>query len=110
MDLRKWAADNNCTQSSIKGVLSIINKYYGENLYIDARTLMRTPTNVNCVRIGLNGFYWHQRLDFCLKHCFAALNKPLDISIYVNMDGLPIFNSSTKCWPILFNVFEYVEI
>lgn len=57
------------------------------------------------------GSYWHQGLEFCLKSALKNLRSPLTISINVNIDGLPIYKSSTKnVWPILFNIQELPNI
>lgn len=71
--------------------------------------------NSNCITIvelDTNGsLYWHQSLEICLRTCFKQLNRNLDISININIDGLPLHNSTTKTfWPILFNIHEYPHI
>lgn len=123
-DLRIWAADHNITQAALKGVVFIINKHYNAGVRTDPRTIMKTPETVNIVshqqinppitctdvlrfRKKLNiSKYWHQGLETCLRVCFKHLREDIVIRININIDGLPVHNSTTKCfWPILFNVY-----
>lgn len=81
-----------------------------EHLPKDARTLLQTPRAVQWQACG-NGQYWHCGIDVYLRNFFHDLSQDLTISINVNMDGLPVFNSSKiEFWPILINVFEMKDI
>lgn len=97
-------------QVALKSIVKIINLHLHQNLPVDPRTLMRTPRSVDIIKSG-NDSYWHQGLGICLKNCFKYLEENISISLNINIDGLPIHNSSNKsAWPILFNVQEYLGI
>jgi hypothetical protein len=104
-DLRKWTVLNNITQSALKALIRVINENFNQSMPIDPRTIMKTPKSVNFVQIGNGanpGFYWHQGLEFCLRNCFKNLTENISISININIDGLPLYNSSNKnFWPVL---------
>lgn len=72
---------------------------------------MRTPRTINTVQLADGAEYWHQGVATCLRGHFRDLSTDLTVSVNVNIDGLPIFNSATKCfWPILVNVHEFPEL
>lgn len=110
-EIREWTANYNISQTALKAVVKIMNNNFLANISSDPRTIMKTPKSQNFVKIGNEGTYWHQGLEFCLRNCFKNITKPISISINVNIDGLPIHKSTLKCfWPILFNIFEYPNI
>ena len=59
-DLRNWAAEYNCTLSSVTALLKILGKHNIEGLPLDSRTLLKTPHIVsqlecfggNCIYMG----------------------------------------------------------
>lgn len=68
---------------------------------------MRTPRNIRIVEMSENGRYWHQGLENCLQKALEQLDRPLSISLNINIDGLPVHKSSTKnFWPILCQIHE----
>lgn len=51
--------------------------------------------------------YWYRGITPCLKTAFAKLYDDLEIELEFNIDGQPIFNSSSyEFWPILVFVHE----
>lgn len=55
----------------------------------------------------MGGQYWHYGLQKCLEDVYYDTKMSHDISININIDGLPIFKSSKNAfWPILFNINE----
>lgn len=113
-DLRKWTATFNIPQVALKAMVKILNENFHADIPTDPRTIMKTPRNVNFIKIGNGtdgGMYWHQGLEFCLRNCFKDVALPISISININIDGLPIYKSASKqFWPVLFNVHEYPKI
>lgn len=112
-DIRKWVADFNISHAALRKLLCIMNDNCAElfTLPSDPRTLMKTPNETQIEKIGSNGAYWHQGVETCLRRCFQLLEKDLSISLNINVDGLPLYNSSNSCfWPILFNIHDYPEI
>lgn len=110
--LAKWALKFNINHMAMKDLLEIINKRFGKNAFLpeDPRTLLKTPQTVTLMPLS-DGEYWHHGLDNCLKKTFAKLSGPISISLNINIDGLPIFNSSkVEFWPILFNIAEMTKV
>lgn len=107
-NLKNWALQFNINQSAMKVLIQIINERLDKNvLPQDPRTLMETPQTIETIHVG-DGEYWHNGLQFCLQHIFAKISSPIDISLNINMDGLPIFKSSKdEFWPILANIAEF---
>lgn len=110
--LRKWANNYSIHQNALKPLLQNLNHYFSAQLPKDPRTLMFTPAQSSLQIIPLSGgLYWHQGLEYCLRVCFATLDKPISIAINFNVDGLPLYNSSRdQFWPILFNIYEMPHI
>lgn len=68
---------------------------------------MRTPRNIHIVELSENERYWHQGLENCLRNALKQLDRPYSISLNINIDGLPVYKSSTKnFWPILCKIHE----
>lgn len=77
------------------------------NIPKSSKTLLQTPTQKTVTKtLSNNGKYWH----FGLKNIFEAIafcgiSLPALIELKINIDGIPIFNSSTsQCWPILCSI------
>lgn len=101
--LAGWAVNNNCSRSCVNSLLSIL-KANGLDLPKDARTLMKTPRNVN-TQEKCGGSYIYYGIAKSVidqikkKKVFPELHS---IELFVNIDGLPLFKSSkTQLWPIL---------
>lgn len=110
--LRKWANNYNIRQNALKPLMQNLNHYFNAQLPKDPRTFLCTPVKPSLKIIPLcGGLYWHQGLEYCLRSCFATLNKSISIAINFNVDGLPLYNSSRdQFWPILFNVHDMPHI
>lgn len=102
IDVKKWANDFNITQRAVKEILKLINKRLPNALPVDPRTLMRTPTTIVIHQIG-EGLqqYWHQGLEFILRNCYKYIKNMniSNVSININIDGLPIYKSSSAKLP-----------
>lgn len=112
--LQTWATENAATHTSIKGLLNIFNKHFPNlNLPTDARTLMETPRSLPITSgEGLNGEYFHYGMEKALLNAlqYAAVTVS-KINLNINIDGLPLFQSSRKeFWPILVNIHEMKNI
>lgn len=110
--LREWVVDYNISQRALRALIQILKIAYNDKkLPKDPRTIMKTPRSVEVTKMSDGSEYWHQGLEICLRNCFKDFSADKTISINLNIDGLPLFNSATKCfWPILFNIFEHPEI
>lgn len=114
--LKKWALDHNITHIALKDLMKIVNIRFVDKgasstiLPEDPRTLLQTPQTVTLMPLS-DGEYWHYGLKKCLEKIFRKLDKPITISVNINIDGLPLFQSSnTDFWPILFNITEMPKV
>ncbi|KAF9406798.1 hypothetical protein HW555_012937 [Spodoptera exigua] len=52
-----------------------------------------------------SGQYWHYGFEVCIRDFFHDVKDDEEIYIKINIDGLPIFNSSkNEFWPIIFTI------
>lgn len=109
-EIASWALVHNITQSALKNLLSILKKKLPiENLPADPRTLLKTPREKICNLIDSdNEHYWHYGLKKVLHEALISIeNIQAEYSLNVNIDGLPMFRSSTESfWPILVEISE----
>lgn len=110
-EIRNWAIEFHISQVAVTSLAGILNSRLDLNLPNDARTIMRTPRNIRIIEMSDNGRYWHQGFENCLLKALEQLDRPISISLNINIDGLPIHKSSTKnFWPILCKIHEFPEI
>lgn len=109
-DIRMLALDDMIKHSTLNKLLQIFKKHIPDcELPSDARTLLRTPRNVKVHKNG-DGNYWHYGLEKALTNVLSSVNIN-QISISINIDGLPMFKSSSMSfWPILVNIHECSHI
>ena len=102
--LAKWAVENNCTRSSINQLLQILRES-GHILPKDSRTLLQTP-QVIITEDKCNGTYKYFGMKEQLIHFHKeSLSHLSHINLIVNVDGVPLFKSSSQqFWPILVSV------
>lgn len=105
--LRKWASEYQITQSALKSLISVLNTHLNADLPKDPRTLMKTPRTVEILDLQDNGKYWHHGLENGLRNRLKHITTDMELSININIDGLPIYKSSPNhFWPILANIHE----
>lgn len=113
-DLRRWAIQHQITHLALKDLLAILRSLGVEYLPKDSRTFLKTPTNVASTIVPMDqgeSEYWHFGLQKCLENISDQLDVYNEISLVINMDGLPIHKSSKlEFWPILCRVYENIEI
>lgn len=109
-DLQQWSAENSITLSSLSGLLRILNRDIPKlNLKKDARTIMETPRHLHIASDPeMGGQYWNYGVEKALLNALSKQKIEIDaISLIVNIDGLPIYkSSSTEFWPILIKIYE----
>jgi hypothetical protein len=105
-ELARWAINNNISNSSVNDLLHILRPFH-PTLPRDSRTLNATPRTIDVTEFQ-NGEYHHVGIKNCLQNLVNKgsldMNKVTNdvISIQVNIDGLPLFKSSSmQLWPIL---------
>lgn len=103
-ELRVWSDKHRITLSAIGDLLSMLNLAGFTFLPKDARTLKRTPTNVEIHEMG-TGKFWYYGIHKCLERVLHNCNSHLKIHLDFNFDGMPLFNSSKMgFWPILSSI------
>lgn len=106
--IKNWALDFNISHAAVNSLLEILNKRISDVLPKDARTLLDTNKEILHISDSAPGHYWHNGLIKCLKKIYDNVScLPHEISLNINVDGLPVFNSSRyQFWPILCTIFE----
>lgn len=89
------------SQINLTKLLRILHLYH-KDLPIDARTLLRTPSNLN-VRLLGSGEFLYFRIQTSLKRLISKLQHSCQtLELSFNVDGLPLFHSNNlQIWPIL---------
>lgn len=101
-DLATWASQHAVTHITLRALLALLVRFH-PGLPKDPRTLLGT-TSTNAVVSVAKGSYVHIGIKESLELKYAShqLSTTDKISIQVNIDGLPLFKSSTlQLWPIL---------
>lgn len=109
--LSKWAISVNANHHQVRELLAVCNETLPFKLPVDPRTIFRTPNSV-CVQEIAGGQYWHRGMIEWLNLKLQNVScLPSQISLNINIDGLPISESSNQqFWPILFNIHELHHI
>lgn len=100
-----WAIKHRITKTAINDLLSILIVAGFTFLPKDSRTLMKTPKVIEIIKLS-KGNLWYNGLAQSLSNVFETTNVLIgSITLDFNFDGVPLFNSSTKCfWPILASI------
>ena len=97
--LVEWVFKFKISLVAVTALLAILSLLL-PSLPRDARTLLKTPRSTE-IRVVPPGEYWHRGLRAALVSILGDANIP-EINLFVNVDGLPIAESSTSVlWPIL---------
>jgi hypothetical protein len=106
-NLAQWSMQCNIPQSSLKKLLAILRPYH-PSLPIDPRTILSTPRITTVQQFANGGSYYHFGVQNGIQlvnnseNLLSNLEHISVISLQVNIDGLPVFNSSNfQFWPIL---------
>lgn len=104
-ELRKIAYSNNATQQTIEQIMNLIRPKY-PFLPLSARTLLGTPKKREIIQLDTGKMvYFGVEAALVRKLQFetnSVSQEVTNISIDLNIDGLPLFKSSkTEFWPIL---------
>lgn len=112
--LRLWAVDFHISQSAMNKLLEILrNIKMLSDLPKDSRTLMKTPRSIDeIVQLG-GGTFIHFGVEKNVKRSIQKYYKeiPKAVKININVDGLPLCNSSGSqfwlFWDALLTVFSH---
>jgi len=106
--LSNWASHYNVSQVAVTDLLSILHPYHPD-LPQAAKTLLCTKRKVE-VKMVSGGEYYYFGLSYWLKSVLESGMYECaveQLTIHVNIDGIPLFRSSLAClWPILCSVEE----
>jgi len=106
--LANWGTSNNIAHSALTSLLKLLKTHSCFNyLPTDARTLLKTPRSTPTTLVK-DGEYVHFGLEDAIRTIVKTLPKvKSNISLYFNIDGIPIFKSSSKqFWPILCSIVD----
>lgn len=102
--LKEWAVKHRITKMALNDLLSILITAGFCYLPKDSRTLMKTPTHVEICNLS-SGQMWYRGISFSLFQIFQNLRNDISIYLDFNFDGVPLFDSSSKCfWPIIVSI------
>ena len=97
----------NMNSSQIDEMLKLFNKHKIGSLPLSSRTMLKTPRNINIKQIS-NMYYYHFNIRNCIINNLSVNYPHFNgdvINISMNIDGIPLFNSSKKSlWPILLSL------
>jgi len=105
--LRDWQEKHNISQVALYDLLAFLRNFH-KSLPKDPRTLLKTATAYEIQSI-CGGSYHHFGLQLALTKLLVLYKATIDegtvMSLQLNIDGLPIFKSSSiQFWPILCRV------
>ena len=110
-DIRKWAVVFHITHKALSGLLRILKRNSYPDIPVTAKSFLKTDSAKYNIRkiVEDNGDiseYVYFSVSETLKKCVnVLLHKNHEIHVQFNIDGLPLYNSSTiNWWPILCKV------
>lgn len=109
-ELALWALKNRITHVALNDLLSLLRKN-GFEVAKDSRTVLKTKSSVSQVKTFGSGEYVYFGIKNGLSK-FLICNYPYEpeISLAVNIDGVPISKSANRdFWPILVSVFNFEQ-
>ena len=106
-DLAKWAIDYKVTHTAICSLLGVLRKWFND-LPKDPRTFLHTNTTVISREVA-GGVYCHMGIANGISDKISeTAGGPGTVALQVNVDGLPLYKSSSaQLWPILGMVENY---
>lgn len=109
--LRLWSLKYNIKNKALTALLKILRTNKHPDLPSDARTLKHTPREIVSREVE-PGRYWHfgtKRMIETLRS--TGIHLPSELTININIDGLPISRSSKSLfWPILGKFVEMKKL
>lgn len=100
-ELRNWAIQYNVRTYCLRDLLKILNNNGVPFLPRDPATFLHTPKSIEIENIA-DGQFWYSGIANKLSKIFQTADKSMRIELNIHVDGLQLFNSSSKqFWPIL---------
>lgn len=108
-DLVDWINKCRIGKRAVNDLLSKLRSS-GAQLPKDYRTLLKTQTKYEILKISDGDYYYHG-IEKSLRNMFQKLDRHFEISLSFNVDGLPLARSSRNTfWPILGSIFGKVDL
>ncbi|KAK4883368.1 hypothetical protein RN001_006687 [Aquatica leii] len=113
--LAEWAVNTNLPHVHLNSLLRLLKPFH-KNLPLDARTLLKSPRQLQLKNVEPDGQYYHFGVRNAVLKLISSYHVELEslIEITLNVDGLPISKSNgSQFYPILCNLFcnpNYVQI
>lgn len=108
--LSYWAIKHNIAKRAVNDLLKILRSIGLIWLPTDSRSLCKTPRSVELTSLAC-GKYWYNGIESNLRKVFSKLEKNIVIQLNFNVDGVPLFrSSSTQFWPILANIHSKLNV
>jgi len=100
-----WAGRNNIRRNALNELLAILRQHTEYYVPKDGRTLLKTPRVTPIVNKCGGQYIYFGIASGVLKelaHDASIISDSNDVALVVNVDGLPIYKSSSReFWPIL---------
>ena len=107
-ELARWAVSNNISHKATTDLLKVL-QHVIPDLPNDSRTLLGTIKIIKCTSVA-GGDYFYFGVQYWLEkyvNLMGANICPNILHININIDGIPLFKSSTtSLWPILASISD----
>jgi len=100
--LRTWTALNpHVPQYSLTSLLHLLNHFF-PTLPVDARILLKTSKQFHVQDLQTRQFIYLEIKNSIIQNISQGLDSNI-IELQFNIDGLPLFKSCNKLWPIFWH-------
>jgi hypothetical protein len=104
-DLAQWAIENQIRQNATDALLKLLHEHGNDDLPMCAKTLLKTTRTVlTCNKSGMEYAYLgieNQIVHLFNRNVYAELDSCDTVELSLNIDGIPLFNSSSSSlWPV----------
>lgn len=111
--LKQWYHDNSVSVSldALSSLLKGLKRWFPQ-LPATARTLLKTPRNVETIKMGEGEYFNFGLVKSLNNHLDKMTNKNSinHINLNFNIDGLPLYKSTNQqFWPLLCSIQEDCE-
>lgn len=105
-DLAAWINEFQIKHNAVDNLLKIFQKHCHSDIPSTARTLLKTKRNIKTeMKSGMEYLYYslsNQLINVIDKYPQEVRDNITNLEISLNIDGLPLFKSSSKSvWPVL---------
>ena len=105
--LAEWALLYGVTHRGVNHILALLHIMGHTDLPRDRRTLLKTLRSVNVVK-KCGGTFVYLGIQNGIEQNFATHGLKAHVDLFVNVDGMPVFESSKEAiWPILGRFSSY---